>query len=83
MFPTVCQGGKLTGSVMGGCGGEAPIAEGTLSGNALKFKSTQQGGGGQVTLNWTGTLKSDEIAFSRMAEGGQGQAQEFVLKRQK
>jgi hypothetical protein len=75
------DGGKLTGSVMGGRGGEVPIAEGTISGNALKFKTTQQGRGGQVTLNWSGTLKGDEIAFSRMPEGGQ--AQEFVLKRQK
>ena len=75
------DGGKLTGSVMGGRGGEVPIADGTVSGNALKFKTTQQGRGGQVTLSWSGTLKGDEIAFSRMPEGGQ--AQEFVLKRQK
>lgn len=77
------DGGKLTGSVTGGRGGDIPIEEGTISGNTLKFKSKQQGRGGEVTLSWTGTLKGDEIAFSRMAEGGQGQAQEFVLKRQK
>jgi hypothetical protein len=77
------EGTTLTGSVMGGRGGEAPIQEGTISNNALKFKSTQQGRGGQVTLSWSGTLKGDEIAMSRMAEGGQGQAQEFMLKRQK
>lgn len=77
------DGGTLTGSVTGGRGGEVPIQEGTISGAALKFKTTQQGRGGQVTYNWTGTFKGDEIAFSRMAEGGQGQAQEFVAKRQK
>jgi hypothetical protein len=77
------DGTTLTGSVMGGRGGEVPIQEGTISNNALKFKTTQQGRGGQVTLNWSGTLKGDEIAMSRMAEGGQGQAQEFALKRQK
>lgn len=76
------DGNKLTGSVAGGRGGEIPIEEGTISGNTLKFKTTQQGRGGQVTLTWTGTLKGDEIAFSRVAEGG-GQAQEFVLKRKK
>ena len=77
------DGGKLTGSVMGR-GGENPIQDGTISGTALKFKTKQQGrGGNEITLNWTGTLKGDEIAMSRMAEGGQGQAQEFTLKREK
>jgi hypothetical protein len=78
------DGGKLTGTVTGGRGGDVPIQEGTVSGTALKFKTQQQGrGGNQVTLNWSGTLKGDEIAMSRMAEGGQGQAQEFTLKREK
>jgi hypothetical protein len=76
------DGGKLTGTVAGGRGGEVPIADGTIEKTALKFKTTQQGRGGQVTFNWSGTLKGDEIAMSRMAEGGQGQTQEFVLKRQ-
>ena len=77
------ESGKLTGSVAGR-GGEIPIQEGTISGSALKFKTKQQGrGGNEITLNWTGTLKGDEIAMSRMAEGGQGQAQEFTLKREK
>jgi hypothetical protein len=77
------EGGKLTGSIAGGRGGEVPIEEGTISGNTIKFKSKQQGRGGEVVLNWTGTVKGDEIAFSRMAEGGLGQAQEFTVKRQK
>ena len=76
------EGGKLTGTVAGGRGGEVPIADGTIEKTALKFKTTQQGRGGQVTFNWSGTLKGDEIAMTRMAEGGQGQTQEFVLKRQ-
>ena len=75
--------GKLTGTVLGGRGGEITIDEGTITGNTLKFKTKQQGRGGEVVYSWTGTLKGDEIAFSRMAEGGQGQAQEFVAKRQK
>jgi hypothetical protein len=78
------DGGKLTGTVTGGRGGENPIQEGTISGTALKFKTTQQGrGGNSVTLNWSGTLKGDEIAMSRKAEGGDGPAQDFVLKREK
>ena len=77
------DGGTLTGSIVGGRGGEVAIKEGTISGTTLKFKSTQQGRNGEVTMSWSGTLKGDEIAFSRMVEGGQGQAQEFTLKRQK
>ena len=77
------DGGKLTGSMAGGRGGEIPIEEGTISNGMLKFKTKQMGRGGEVTLNWSGTLKGDEIAFTRMAEGGQGQPMEFTLKRQK
>jgi hypothetical protein len=77
------DGGKLTGSVAGGRGGEIPIEEGTISNGMLKFKTKQMGRGGEITLNWSGTLKGDEIAFTRMAEGGQGQPQEFTLKRMK
>jgi len=75
------DGGKLTGSMAGGRGGEIPIEEGTISNGMLKFKTKQMGRGGEVTLNWSGTLKGDEIAFSRMAEGGQGEPQQFTLKR--
>jgi hypothetical protein len=82
MLTLKADGDKLTGSVGGGRGAEVPIEAGTIAGGTLKFKTTQQGRGGQVTMNWTGTLKGDEIAFSRTAEG-QGQAQEFVLTRQK
>lgn len=75
------DGGKLTGSVGGGRGGPVNIDEGTISGADLKFKTKQQGRGGEIVLNWTGTVKGDEIAFSRMPEGGQ--AQQFTAKRQK
>jgi len=77
------DGGKLTGSVAGGRGGENPIEEGTIANGMLKFKTKQMGRGGEVILDWSGTLKGDEIAFTRMAEGGQGQPMEFTLKRQK
>ena len=73
--------GKLTGTVGGGRGGPITIEEGTLSGADLKFKTKQQGRGGEVVFSWTGTLKGDEIAFSRTPEGGQ--AQQFTAKRQK
>ena len=77
------DGNKLTGSSAGGRGGEVQIQEGSISGANLKFKTTQQGRGGEITFSWSGTLKGDEIAMTRMAEGGQGQKQEFTLKRAK
>jgi hypothetical protein len=78
------EGDKLTGSVMGGRGGEIAIKDGTISGSTVKFKTTQMGrGGNEITFNWSGTVKGDEIAMTRAAEGGQGQSQEFTLKRQK
>ena len=73
--------GKLTGSVGGGRGGPVTIDEGTISGSDLKFKTKQQGRGGEIVFSWTGTVKGDEIAFSRTPEGGQ--AQTFTAKRQK
>ena len=77
------DGGKLTGSMAGGRGGEIPIEEGTIANGMLKFKTKQMGRGGEVTLNWSGSLKGDEIAFMRAQEGGQGQPVEFTLKREK
>jgi hypothetical protein len=77
------DGGTLTGSITGGRGGEVQIKEGTISGNTIKFKSTQMGRGGEVNISWSGTVKGDEIAMTRTIEGGQGQPQEFTLKRQK
>jgi hypothetical protein len=77
------DGGKLTGSMTGGRGGEVAIDNGTISGNTVKFQTKQQGRAGEVVLNWTGTLKGDEIAMSRMAQGREGQPQEFTLKREK
>ena len=77
------DGGTLTGSITGGRGGEVAIKDGTISGTALKFRSTQMGRGGEINISWSGTLKGDEIAMTRTIEGGQGQPQEFTLKRQK
>jgi opacity protein-like surface antigen len=77
------DGGTLTGTITGGRGGEVQIKDGTISGTAIKFKSTQMGRGGEINLSWSGTLKGDEIAMTRTVEGGQGQSQEFTLKRQK
>ena len=51
------DGGKLTGTVGGGRGGPVDIDEGTISGSDLKFKTKQQGRGGEIVLSWTGAAK--------------------------
>ena len=76
------DGTKLTGTTSGR-GGDTPISDGTIDKTALKFKTTQQGRGGEVVMEWTGTLKGDEIAFKRSVAGREGAPQEFVLKREK
>lgn len=73
--------GKATGSVSGGRGGDVTITDGTVSGDTVKFKTKQQGRGGEITLSWSGTVKGDEMSVTRAAEGGQGQSQTFTLKR--
>ena len=75
------DGNKLAGAIAGGRGGEIPIEEGTVQGNTIKFKSKQQGRGGEVVMSWTGTVKGEEIAFSRLAEGQA--AVEFTAKKVK
>lgn len=76
------EGTKLTGTTSGR-GGDTPISDGTIDKTALKFKTTQQGRGGEVVMEWTGTLKGDEIAMKRSVAGREGAPQEFVLKREK
>jgi hypothetical protein len=76
------EGTKLTGTTAGR-GGDIPITDGTIDKTAIKFKTTQQGRGGEVTFEWSGTLKGDELAMKRMAAGREGAPQEFTLKREK
>ena len=76
------EGTKLTGTTAGR-GGDTPITDGTIEKNAVKFKTTQQGRGGEVTFEWSGTLKGDELAMKRSVAGREGAPQEFTLKREK
>jgi hypothetical protein len=76
------DGTKLTGTTAGR-GGDTPIADGTINKNEIKFKTTQQGRGGEITMEWTGMLKGDEIAMKRSVAGREGAPQEFTLKREK
>ena len=80
--------GKLTGSMQNEFIGSVAIAEGALSGSALSFKLTFEGGpDGPVTLNYQGTVKGDELALTSKFEGtppGGGPAeQSFTMTRAK
>ena len=77
------DGGKLSGSLTGGRGGEVAIDNGRICGRSPKCQNKKQGRVGEGVLNCTGKLKGDEIAMSRMAQGREGQPQEFTLKREK
>jgi hypothetical protein len=80
-FNLKTDGEKLTGALLGGQGGETPIADGKISGGNISFTVTREMGGNSVKFTYTGVVSGDEIKFKR--EGGQGQPREFVAKRAK
>jgi hypothetical protein len=73
------DGDKLTGTVSMGQAGEAPIADGKVSGDTISFTLTREFGGNTIKWTYHGVVSGDEIKFKR--EGGQGPAREFVAKR--
>jgi len=64
--------GKLTGSVQGGRGGEVTIEEGTISGDALKFKTKQMGRGGEVETKSTAKWDGSKLVISTTRPGQDG-----------
>src|SRR5215475_4564650 len=55
------EGGKVTGTYMGGGrGGEVALEDVSLSGNMLTFKRKQMGRQGETIINYTGTVSGDE-----------------------
>jgi hypothetical protein len=75
------DGDKLTGTMAGGQGGEAQIADGKMSGDTVTFTVTREFNGNTIKWTYTGKVSGDEIKFKR--EGGQGPAREFTAKRAK
>ena len=80
------EGAKLTGSLAGARGVAVPIADGVISGGAIRFKTSQEGRTGDLTVfARTGRLMDSEIAVSRVPitpEGKEtGPAVEFTIKR--
>jgi hypothetical protein len=81
VFTFKVAGDAVTGTMSAGQAGEAPIADGKLSGDTLTFTVTREMGGNSVKWNFTGKIAGDEIKLKR--EGGQGQPREFTAKRVK
>ena len=70
------EGDKLTGTMSGGQGGDAVIADGKVAGNTVTFSVESPRG----KRTYSGAIAGDEIKFKR--EGGQA-PQEFTAKRAK
>lgn len=81
IFNLKADGSKLTGTVEGGRGEPAPIADGKIDGDKLSFSMTREFNGNTMKWTYTGTLAGDEIKMKR--EGGPGQPAEFTAKRAK
>ena len=85
------EGSKLTGSLDTGRGGPVNISDGTIMGDNVAFKITQQFNGNSFTRNVKGTLSGDELKLTATVEGGGGGAgkggrggpQEMTFKRAK
>lgn len=73
-FTFTQQGEKLTGS-MTARQGERPIAEGSVTGDAVSFIVESQRG----KQTYKGTIAGAEIKFKR--ESGQGEPREFTAKK--
>jgi hypothetical protein len=81
-FTLKAEGGQLTGT-MSGMGGDAPIADGKITGDDLSFKVVRSFNGNEITLQFKGKIAGDEIKFTRTREGGNQPPQEFTAKRSK
>jgi hypothetical protein len=85
------EGGKLTGTVLGGGGGRQAgggtpmpreISDGKVDGNNISFKVSFDAGGQTRTTTYTGTLAGEELKMKQTREGRNGpQTAEFALKR--
>lgn len=81
------DGGKLTGSVSrpgrDGNAMESQITDGKIDGNNISFKTSMQGGGGQMTSEYTGTLSGEDLKLTIQRPGRDGNMQknDVVAKR--
>jgi hypothetical protein len=76
------DGAKLTGTVDGGRGGPAEIADGKVDGDDISFNVTRSFQDQTFKLSYKGKISGSEIKFTRTMEGGPGGApQEFTAKK--
>jgi len=76
------DGAKLTGTVDGGRGGPAEIADGKVDGEDIAFTVTRTIQDNTFKLTYKGKISGNEIKFTRTMEGGRGGApQEFTAKK--
>ena len=70
------EGGKLMGNSSrpgrDGAAMDTPISEGTVSGDTIAFKTSQDMGGNTMVTSYTGTVSGDEIRLkiTRPGRGG-------------
>lgn len=82
-------GSKLTGTLEGGRGAAVNISDGTIMGDDVSFKVTQEFNGNSFTRNFKGTVSGDELKLTATVEGGgagrggRGGPQEMTFKRAK
>ncbi len=82
-FDLKAEGEKLTGTVSGGRGGDAPISEGTVKGDEIAFVVVRNFQGNEMKIAYKGKVTGDVIKMSVSRPGGEGQTQEFEAKRVK
>jgi len=78
-FTFKVEGEKLTGTASG-MGGDQPITDGTVKGDAVAFTVVANFQGNEVKLLYKGTVTGGEIKFTRQREGGD-RVTEFVAKK--
>lgn len=81
VFNLKADGANLTGTVTAGQAGEAAIADGKVTGDAISFTMTREFNGNTMKWTYTGKVAGDEIQFKR--EGSRGPVREFTAKRAK
>jgi hypothetical protein len=57
------DGQKLTGTLAGGRGGDAPLT-GTITGNSIAFSVTRSTQNGDIKIDYTGTVSGDSMKGS-------------------
>ena len=80
-FDFKVEGEKLTGTTSG-MGGDQPISDGTVKGDAVAFTVVANFQGNEVKLLYKGTVAGDTIKFTRQREGGD-RVSEFVANKAK